>query len=568
MPNTEKRTWLKTGFLILFLCLIFDANAFANLRDTPSPLTLSHELKGKSLRPNLSYLVDSSGLAGIEDIASRPEKFMSIPNHRGDPSFGFSRDAYWFMFRVKNNSSVPVEWILDLNYPLIDFVELYVPDNGTYRAMETGDLRPFDQREIPHRTFAFSLTEPQGERAYFMRVESSGSLIVPLKAWSPLRFQQHIAKDTMMLGLSYGALLAMAIYHIYVFFSIREKSYLYLALLILFAGIFSMTNTGIAYQYLWPGSPIWGNKAFLFFLAAGNLAVLQFSRTFFNTNDRSPKLDMLIIGAMAAALVLMPLSLVIDYYHMAHVITPLTLFNAILLTFSGIVLLMGGYREARYYLLAFLAFFIGTMLVGLRNIGWIPETQLTSWFSQIGLVGLSIILSFGVAAKVEHLSRLASTDYLTGLFNRRIFIEKLGLEFNRFQRYRDSAVLMILDLDHFKKVNDIFGHAGGDKVLRRFARLLQKTVRKTDIVGRLGGEEFAVLLPETTMDEALPLANRILDMVRKEVIPQRSGKISFTTSIGLAQLHADDTHMDRLLARADAALYRAKNNGRDRAAAG
>ncbi len=567
MPNTKALTIPKIGLLLFLSYFVFKACTFASYRDAEPAFILDKELKGRSLTPHLSYFVDSTGRAGIADVASRPEKFLSLQGRSGDPSFGFSRDAYWFMFSVKNEQSVPAAWILDLNYPLIDFIELYIPDNGSYRTMETGDRLPFDQREMPGRSFAFPLMEPPGEQTYFLRVESSGSLIVPLKAWSPAGFQQNQTRETMIIGLIYGALLAMAIYHFCVYFWIREKSYLYLGLLIIFAGLFSMTNSGIAFQYLWPGSPAWGNTAFHFFLAFGNLMVLQFSRIFLNTKDRAPKLDLLMRSGMVIALTLIPLSLVIEYYHMAHAITPLTLFSAILLTLSGISLLMRGYREARYFLLAFFVFIIGTILIALRNIGLIPETQVAAWFSQIGLVGMSVILSFGVAAKVEYLSRLASVDHLTGLLNRRVFLEKLEAETDRFKRYGVSAVLMILDLDHFKNINDKFGHAGGDRVLRRFAKRLKKTVRKTDIVGRLGGEEFAVLLSETTMDTALPLADRILEGARKCVVSEGSKAISFTTSIGIAELQADDTHMDRLLARADAALYRAKNNGRDRVVA-
>ena len=564
MPKAKKRTMPKIGLIVLLSFFIVCSWAFAFPREKTTPFLISHELKGRSLTPHLSYFVDVTGSAGISDVADRAEKFQPLQDRRGDPSFGLTRDVYWFMFSVKNVQPDPVAWVLDLHYPLMDFIELYVPDDGTFRAMQTGDRRPFDQRGVPGRTFAFPLTEPPGERTYFLRVESSGSLIVPLKAWSPAGFQHNQTRETMVIGLICGALLAMAIYHLCVFFWMREKSYLYLGLLIIFAGLFSMTNTGVTFQYLWPSNPAWGNTAFHFFLASGNLTALQFSRIFLNTRERVPKLDLLMKGAMVIALTLIPLSFVIEYYHIAHAITLLTLFSAMILLVSGILLLVRGHREARYFLLAFLSFIAGTILIGLRNIGLIPENFFNAWFSQVGLVWMSVILSFGVAIKVESLSKLASIDYLTGLLNRRVFMEKLQEETDRFKRYGVSAVLMILDLDHFKNVNDTFGHAGGDRVLRRFAKLLKNAVRKTDILGRLGGEEFAVLLPETTMEAAVPLANRVLEMVRKGVVSGRTGKISFTTSIGLAELQADDPHMDRLLARADAALYRAKENGRDR----
>lgn len=164
----------------------------------------------------------------------------------------------------------------------------------------------------------------------------------------------------------------------------------------------------------------------------------------------------------------------------------------------------------------------------------------------------------------EDLAKMASIDELTGLFNRRVFMEYLEQEISRFKRYKKTAIVMMLDLDHFKKINDTLGHAAGDMVLRQFGGLLEATIRETDISGRIGGEEFALLLPETTLDDAMRLAKRILKNVRESIVKTAAGDVRYTTSIGFAQLQQDDTHIDQLMARADAALYRAKNKGRDR----
>ncbi|SDB32111.1 PAS domain S-box-containing protein/diguanylate cyclase (GGDEF) domain-containing protein [Desulfonatronum thiosulfatophilum] len=167
-------------------------------------------------------------------------------------------------------------------------------------------------------------------------------------------------------------------------------------------------------------------------------------------------------------------------------------------------------------------------------------------------------------ADEEKLNRLATTDSLTGLCNRRAFMQTLETELGRYRRYGKHASLLMLDLDHFKTINDTHGHAGGDEVLRYFAMLLQETVRETDLPGRLGGEEFAVLLPETKVSSALVIAERLLRKVRETVVWTHAGTASFTVSIGLGVMQPEDSTPDSLLARADAALYRAKDNGRDR----
>ncbi len=405
MPGAKKHSLPKIGLLLLLSALIGCALVLASPQDAPPPLIIGQDIDRQTLTPHLSYIIDPTNQAEIGDVASLPERFSPVPDRRGDPSFGYSRNAYWFMFTVRNYNTAPVEWILEFNYPLIDFLELYIPDNGTYLAIETGDRLPFDNRMVSYRNFAFPLTEPPGERTYFLRVESSGSLTVPLMAWSPPLFQKMMNQETMVLGFSYGILLAMALYHLFIFFSIREKSYLYLTFFIVFAGLFSMTNVGLSFQYFWPGNPGWGNDIYPFLLAAANLSTLQFARAFLSTGKRLPRLDRLMIPVMILAALLMPLSFVIEYFHTVRAVALLTLLTGVIVIIAGILTLTRGYREARYYLLACLAFFIGAILSAVRAYGFLPQTFITDWSSQIGMVLMALLFSFAVADKINVIRR-------------------------------------------------------------------------------------------------------------------------------------------------------------------
>jgi len=164
----------------------------------------------------------------------------------------------------------------------------------------------------------------------------------------------------------------------------------------------------------------------------------------------------------------------------------------------------------------------------------------------------------------EELKRLASTDGLTELTNRRTLFEFLGTEVSRVRRYGGTLSLLMIDIDHFKRVNDTWGHAAGDTVLRNIAQLIRLALRDVDIAGRYGGEEFVVLLPETEIDGALQIAERLRLSVAGTPVPQESGPlIPVTISVGVGQLAAEESG-ESLLSRADQAMYRAKNNGRDR----
>ncbi|HUF64945.1 MAG TPA: sensor domain-containing diguanylate cyclase [Gemmatimonadaceae bacterium] len=168
----------------------------------------------------------------------------------------------------------------------------------------------------------------------------------------------------------------------------------------------------------------------------------------------------------------------------------------------------------------------------------------------------------------EVLDALAHLDPLTELLNRRALAARLQAEIDRIRRYDAPLALLMLDLDHFKTVNDTYGHLVGDSVLAEFGRVLQRGTRSVDIVARYGGEEFMIALPETTYDGALAFAERLRERI--EAHPFRSASqlpVRLTASIGIASFPAPgvDT-LEELLASADAALYRAKNKGRNRVA--
>ncbi|MBU1690138.1 MAG: sensor domain-containing diguanylate cyclase, partial [Gammaproteobacteria bacterium] len=159
----------------------------------------------------------------------------------------------------------------------------------------------------------------------------------------------------------------------------------------------------------------------------------------------------------------------------------------------------------------------------------------------------------------EKLNALATTDVLTGLPNRRHFFSRMSEELARMRRLDVYvASLLMLDLDHFKRINDSYGHATGDAALKHFAALMQKDLRETDLVGRLGGEEFAILMPGASLDDAVARAERLRKLIESDHFHHEGMDIQYTVSIGLTQLTRHDTDPDVPLARADNALFRAK----------
>jgi len=168
----------------------------------------------------------------------------------------------------------------------------------------------------------------------------------------------------------------------------------------------------------------------------------------------------------------------------------------------------------------------------------------------------------------ETLLDLSTKDPLTGLANRGSALAELQNRFGLSLRYNRPISVVVCDLDHFKKVNDTFGHGAGDFVLHAFGERLLATLREADLAGRIGGEEFLMVLPETDLTGARPFADRLLKAVSSVPIPLPSCNLNVTCSLGIAERTEADLDAGQLLARADAALYRAKAAGRNQACEG
>ncbi len=162
------------------------------------------------------------------------------------------------------------------------------------------------------------------------------------------------------------------------------------------------------------------------------------------------------------------------------------------------------------------------------------------------------------------LNQLTRTDALTDIFNRRAFDEILEAEYSRFKRTGDNYSLLMLDIDHFKSVNDSYGHSAGDEVLKEFARACRSNIRNHDTVSRLGGEEFCILLPDTSAQAAAKIADKLRQWVMDNPIDTDGHSISLTVSVGVSEVEPSDGDSLDALKRADVKLYKAKENGRNR----
>lgn len=205
---------------------------------------------------------------------------------------------------------------------------------------------------------------------------------------------------------------------------------------------------------------------------------------------------------------------------------------------------------------------------GRRNDGSEVPTEVSVGLAEIGSRRFHVVLVRDITLREEHenkLIELATTDGLTHVLNRRAFLESAEDSFELMRRYGRPLSLLMIDADHFKSINDRYGHQVGDDVLVLLAQVCRDCLRTTDKLARFGGEEFIALLPETALDRAAEVASRLQDKVRDARVVTEDGEtVGFTVSIGVSEVLQSDDDMENVISRADAALYAAKEQGRDR----
>jgi diguanylate cyclase (GGDEF)-like protein len=202
-----------------------------------------------------------------------------------------------------------------------------------------------------------------------------------------------------------------------------------------------------------------------------------------------------------------------------------------------------------------------------QNVTLLPLASLTGKITHISVIIYDVtdiaVNKLQLKAANEQLERLSQTDGLTQLHNRRHWQQCLEHEFDLYARYSGMASLVMIDIDHFKNINDTYGHLAGDKVIQHIAHLLSHSLRETDCVGRYGGEEFAVVMPNTSGTDALNFTERLREKIAESTVVYEGLKIKVTVSLGVCEIGKHITSSSSWISCSDKALYEAKQKGRN-----
>lgn len=587
----------------LMLCLSVVVNQ-ASFAET---LTLSDSKSPVNPAGSAVYLRDESTTLTVQDLMSAPESSWQKID-QNIPSFGYDQAAYWLRLHIHNPLNTDQNLLLEIDYPILDDIQaVMVLENEITSHISVGDKLPFYLRPIDHRNFLIPIhLTAHTQQTLYLRVQTESSVQVPITLWDREIFFEHNQTPLIGQGLYFGIMLVMAIYNLFIYITVRQRSYIFYVGSVMGIALFMGTLHGFGFQYLWPDSPEINRWMLSFSLCLFGTAAVIFASSFLQLGKYSPRFFYI----MKTCAILYACLLITSFFLPYRVSILLAILFGVASCISGlsagIYMMHKGNRNARYFVLAYTFLLLASIIIALSKLGIVPRNFFTENAMQIGSAIEVILLSFALADRInterklrfeaqhealhvtrrlneeleervqertqqledlnEKLTILSNTDQLTGLNNRRRMEQILLEEWSRSLRYQHCLSLIMIDVDFFKRVNDTYGHPAGDVCLQKVASILKSTPhRPSDQVARLGGEEFCVLLPQTDAEGAANVAEKIRAQIQNTTIVTNDIELNITVSLGFySGIPSKHNSLSNMLKWADAALYQAKDNGRNR----
>ena len=528
---------------------------------------------------------------------------------------GYSKQSLWLKFDLNNTDNITLSTALDLYVAWLADVRIFQFQNDKFlQEIRTGIMYPFYDRAIPTPNVMLSLDlEPNEHRTLVLNISGNESMIVGGFIHSEeSAYKQQIIVQLINGGLIFSISL-LTLYNLFLFFSLRDINYLYYvgyssSMLFLTGVIY-----GFNYQLAWPNSPQWN---FFTYAASGQFTaifIVLFVRSFLNTEVVSKTLDRVLLAFLFASVFLLGLCIPEETRSFAIQFSgPLATAGGPAVLAVGIVAWWRGYTGARYFTLAWSASLISITIFGVMVMGviefnfWLYYSFAIGVLIEITLISLALAdkyhmlriqkdeadsvalaaerelaktlkksaeeLEYKVRVRTADLrhakvvaENLARTDELTGMSNRRAYFE-LGEQVHQRAKNKECVYsIVMLDIDKFKNVNDTYGHASGDLVIIDIANVLAKLLPDDAIAGRIGGEEFGIILPAYALDTVEDVAEAMREAVEARSVSLNNNKeLKVTISLGIAEYRDGDISLDEVMARADIGLYEAKETGRNR----
>lgn len=567
---SDAMTWRAWARVCLRLLAVWSLLSAASIRaaDVPS-LT---ELCATPLGPTATILVEQE--APLSLAAARQQAALGHfqAQHQSILTFGIGSRPVWIQVQFNNPAPQDRVFRLRVGATWIDRLDVYLLHQGELQqSWFTGDARQTPIGLHPGAGFVLTMTLHPGINELFIRADTADPMVLPL-ALIPI--EQTAQRDGILhytYGFFYGCLFALLAYNATLSAGLRERSYLYYSLYLLSFILLNLAYTGHGLAWLWSGHPEVQRYAIVSLMVLFGCAGLLFATRFLALANTMPRIYRGVQAFAVGGLVLQTFNVSLGQQALAaRVAFAFVAVFTLLMVVLGILAVRARLTAARQFLAAVVCGALGVALTNLTVWGWLPMVEPSYHGAELGLLLEACLLAAALAYQMRHdrearlqAEHLARIDPLTNLYNRRAFHEMAAWVQHNAQRRQAPLTLIMLDIDHFKHINDAHGHDIGDTVLVNIAHHLTQSCRAGDVLARWGGEEFVILLPDTLLEQGRQFAERIRQLIEVTPIASPHGPLHVTVSLGVACLSPHE-HLTELIRHADDSLYRAKTEGRNR----
>ncbi len=519
-----------------------------------------------------SVLVEGDRPLAADEALAQLRRGAFHPADAEVPKFGIGASPVWLHLAVSNGAPRPVARRLLLGVSWLDRVDVHlVRGDRIARQWSAGDGDPALQRPLGSIGYVLAHDFEPGLTEILVRVETADPMVVPLRLLDPEAANARTRLHDYGYGLLYGFLFALIGYNGMLYAGLRERSHLDYALYLMTFVLLSASYSGHGYAWLWPGASGLQRYVILVLMVLAGAAGLRFARRFLGLADISPRVDRAVGNFSAVGLAAIGLCVLAQWQAAAALVAfVFVLLFSVTMLALGLLCVRRGETAARYFLAGAAVAMAGFAVTALAVWKGLPFNDFLFHAAEGGLALEGTLLALALAYRMRRIQnaqavaeQLSRTDPLTGLLNRRAFLELGEAAWSTAVRKERPLSVILLDLDHFKAINDGFGHEAGDKVLVAVSAVLDANCRRGDIAARWGGEEFIVLLPETDAAQARVLAERLLGDIRAARVHANLQTLQLTASLGVADRMGQQS-LQELIRDADRWMYLSKEGGRGR----
>jgi len=387
------------------LCFLLSVKSFSAVIITDS---LSRMPIGKNM-----FMLQAGKDMPFKDV-QHSTKFEAIKTDI--PNLGSDDNGVWLKFDITNRSNQN-HFLLELAYPILDEVEMYIPDSaGNYTKKVLGESIPFKQRSYQYPNFILDINQSANTTyTYYIWVKSSEQIILPVYINVPMALWGELDKQNLISGIYIGIVLIMGIYNLFLFFSVKDKGYVYYAIYVFLAGLTQIGIKGYTYKYLWPGSPYFESKSIVLFASLCAIAALYFARDFLQVKNNYPRINTF-IKIMVLIFVISILLIFMNKDQAGFLLMQLaTTVFLLSVFFISWYVMRKGYSPAKFFFIAWSALLAGSIIFLLKDTGILPYNNITSSSAQAASAIEMALLSFGLANRINIMKQEKDQSRLAAL---------------------------------------------------------------------------------------------------------------------------------------------------------